>query len=245
MPAVLVTGASTGIGAAVARRLATDGHDVAVHFHQDRAGAKDVAGAVEVAGREAVVLQADLAKPAAARRVAEEALAALPDLQGVVNNAGVYLRAGVDEAGPDVWRRTLQVDLEAPFHVLQPLLPTLRGCRGAVVNIASIAAFRGSAHGAHYAAAKAGLIGLTHALAVELAPDVRVNAVAPGYIDTVMLGADTPEKRRRRESEVPLGRIGRPEDVAGAVAFLLGADAGYVTGQTLHVNGGLWPANVK
>lgn len=238
MPSALVTGASRGIGAAVARRLARDGFDVALHYHEDEAGAEASRRAVEAEGRAAVVLRADLADPTEAWRIAEDAARALGGVDAFVANAGLYDRRRLAEMTGDAWRRSMAVNLDAPAATTQALLPHL-GPGASVVFVSSVAAARGSAHGAAYAAAKAGLLGLTRSLARELAP-VRVNAVAPGYVDTDMLAEDSPERRREREREVPLGRVGTPDDVAGAVSWLVGPDGAYVTGQVLHVDGGLW-----
>jgi NAD(P)-dependent dehydrogenase (short-subunit alcohol dehydrogenase family) len=239
LPAALVTGASKGIGAAVARRLAADGFDVLVHYNKDTAGARRTAEAVKKLRRKAVVVKADLSAPRDLDWLAQETARAFPRLDCVVHNAGVYERRPFEKMTGTAWVATRLVDLDAPAVLTHLLLDRLAR-DASVVFISSIAAVRGSRHGAHYAASKAGLLGLTKALALELAPKVRVNAVAPGYVDTAILEADSPAKRKERAEEVPLARLGRPEDVASAVAFLAGPDARYVTGQVLHVNGGLW-----
>ncbi len=234
----LVTGASRGIGAAVARRLAEDGFDVIVHFAKHRAGADATAEAVREAGRRALVIQAGLGDPEAAWRLGEEAGAPGP-LACIVNNAGVYDRRSMAQMTGQAWRATMAVNLDGPAAMCQAAQPRL--AQGAsIVHVSSIVAVRGTSHGAHYAASKAALLGFTKAQALELAPSVRVNAVCPGYVDTDMIGGDSQERRVAREREVPLGRVGSPEDVAGVVSFLCGSDSAYVTGQVLHVNGGLW-----
>lgn len=236
--AALVTGASKGIGAAIAKRLAMDGFDVVVHCNTDRAGAKRTATAVERLGRRAVVAQADLGHPDGVDALAQIARAAFPRLAAIVHNAGFYDRRSFAELDGAAWRDTLAVDLEAPALLTRALLPNL-ATGAAIVFISSVAAARGSAHGASYAAAKAGLEGLTRSLAQELAPSIRVNAVAPGFVDTDILAGDSKAKRQERVAQVPLGRIGSPPEVAGAVSFLVGPDASYVTGTVLAVNGGL------
>jgi 3-oxoacyl-[acyl-carrier protein] reductase len=236
----LVTGASKGIGAACARRLARDGFDVIVHYHSDRKGAELTAAAVKKAKRKAILVQGDLAN---ARDVHAVTVAvqdnAKRDLAVVVHNAGMYDRRKFSEMGGTKWQATRAIDLDAPALLTFQVLPHL-SLGASVIFMSSIVAMRGSAHGAHYGAAKAGLLGLARSLAVELAPRVRVNAVCPGYIDTAMIGPEPAAKRREREAEVPLNRVGRPEEVAAVVSFLAGKDSSYMTGATLHVNGGLW-----
>lgn len=235
-----MTGASRGIGAATARRLAQDGFDVGVHYHRDSAGAKRTVEAVRKSRRKAIPLRADLSNPRDLDRLADEAGAAFPRLDALVHNAGVYERRPFADMTGAAWVATRLVDLDAPAVLTHLLLDRLAR-DSSIVFVSSIVAARGSRHGAHYAAAKAGLLGLARSLALELAPRVRVNAVAPGYIDTAILAEDSAARRRERAAEVPLGRLGRPEDVAAAVSFLAGPDSRYVTGQVLHVNGGLWP----
>src|ERR1041385_3361723 len=208
MPAALVTGASKGIGAATAKRLARDGFDVIVHYNSDVKGAKATAADIQHAGRKAIPVHADLAKPAGVRQLAQATLAAFPKLDALVLNAGAYDRRALADLDESAWRAALALNLDAPAFLTKRLAPHL--ARGAaVVFVSSVVAARGSSHGAAYAAAKAGLIGLTRNLARELAP-VRVNAVAPGYIDTAILASDTPARRKTRALEVPVGRVGAP-----------------------------------
>lgn len=239
MPTALVTGASKGIGAAVARRLAEDGFDLIVHYRGDAAGARRTADAVKAARRDATLIKADLTVGSEVGKLADQAADVAKRIDCVVHNAGIYERMPFEAMTGAAWVATRLLDLDAPALLTRALLPRMAK-ESSMTFISSVAAFRGSRHGAHYAAAKAALLGLTRSLALELAPRVRVNAVAPGYIDTNMLRDDGPAKRRQRAAEVPLGRIGRPEEVAGAVSYLAGPDGRYVTGQVLHVNGGLW-----
>ena len=241
MAAVLVTGASRGIGAATAARLANDGFDVVVHYHTARDGAERTATAVRAAGRRALVAGADVADWPAVEALARAATQEFPDLVGVVNNAGIYPRARIDAVTPADFARTLAVNAAGAFHVTKALVPHLRARgHGRIVNLSSILGVMGSKHGAHYSASKAALIGLTKSLARELAPDgILVNAVCPGAIETDMIAADRPETRAERERTIPLGRVGQPEEVADVVAALFGPAGRYVTGQVIHVNGGL------
>lgn len=222
VPTAFITGAARGIGLATARRFADDGYDLVLHHN--RTPPADVPGRW---------VQADLADPEAAWACAEEAGA----VDVFVANAGAYHRTGLQGMEGTTWRRSMAVNLDAPAAMVQALLPRMAS-DGRIVFIGSIAAERGSAHGASYAAAKAGLEGLMRSLARELAPRT-VNLVAPGYIDTDMIGEDTETRRAARAQEVPVGRVGRPEEVADAVAWLSSPGAAYTTGTTLRVNGGL------
>lgn len=239
VPAALVTGASRGIGAAIARRLAHEGFDVAIHYNQDKTGAEATAAAVRDAGAKAVILRGDLADNDVAQSIAEQAMESFDELTVFVANAGNYDRVGLSQLDARRWRSNLAVNLDAPAIMSHVLAEALQERGGCIVHVSSIVASRGTAHGAAYAAAKAALLGLTKAHALELAPQVRVNAVVPGYIDTDMIGDDTAERRAQRVNEVPLLRIGTPQDVASVVAWLVSSDAAYVTGQAIHVNGGL------
>lgn len=236
----LVTGASRGIGRATAQLLASRGFDVALHGHRNLPEAETLARAIEARGREAFAVAGDLASPDGPGAVAQALRRRWGGLDVVVHNAGAYPRTRFEEVGPSEWRDCLQLNLVGPALLTRELLPELRrSSAGRVIFVASVLAANGSRHGAHYAAAKAGVLGLTRSLARELAPTITVNAVAPGSIDTDILASDTPEQRAARGAAIPLGRVGRPEEVAEAIAFLASAEASYLTGATLHVNGGL------
>src|SRR3990172_9226617 len=176
----------------------------------------------------------------ASRGIGGEAVEALGRLDVLVNNGGVYERALLDDTSPKAWDRRLAVNLHGAFYMAKAAVPEMKKAGGGrIVNVSTQLAFRGTSHGADYVAAKAGLVGLTRALALEFARDsILVNAVAPGAIETDILASDTPEDRARRIRTIPLGRVGRPEEVAAAIAFLVGPGGDYITGQVLHVNGG-------
>ena len=236
----LVTGASRGIGAATAVRLAHDGFDVAVNYLSRKEGALRTVQAIEATGRKAIAVQADVSDPADARRMVSETVMGLGRLDVLVNNAGVYERAFFDDTKVEDWDRRLATNLSACFYTAKAAVPEMRKVGGGrIISITSQLAYRGTTHGADYVAAKAGVVGLTKALALELAKDrILVNAVAPGSIETDILAGDSPEDRERRARTIPLGRVGLPEEIAAAVAYLASPDAAYVTGQVLHVNGG-------
>lgn len=240
--AALITGSSRGIGAATARRLAEDGFDIVVHYHEAEDRAKRTVEDVREAGAEAVVLQADIADPDQARSMVEESLAHFEHLDTLINNAGMYPRNTIDQVEPADFERVVKVNAQGAFNVTKPLVEHLqeRG-GGRIVNLSSILGARGSKHGTHYSSSKAAVLGFTKSLARELAPDgILVNAICPGAIETDMIAQDTDAKRRQREETIPMGRVGQPEEIAGVIAFLVGEDASYVTGETIHVNGGLY-----
>lgn len=236
----LVTGASRGIGAATALRLAKDGFDVAVNYVSRRDGALKVANGIHDLGRKAIAVRADVSRPDEVKRMVSETVVGLGRLDVLVNNAGVYQRSFLDDITTDEWDRRLGINLSSCFYASKAAVPEMRKAGGGrIISVTSQLAYRGTSHGADYVAAKAGIVGLTKALALELAKDrILVNAVAPGSIETDILAGDTPEDRARRTRTIPLARVGRAEEVAAAIAFLASPDAAYITGQVLHVNGG-------
>ena len=235
--AALVTGASGGIGAAIARALHAQGASVALSG--TRRDALD-ALAAEL-GERAHVCPADLRDAAEPDQLIEAAEAAAGPLHILVNNAGMTRDMLAMRMRDADWQAVLDVDLSAPFRLARA---TLRGMvrrrAGRIVNISSIVGVTGNAGQSNYAAAKAGLIGMTKALAQEVASrGITVNAVAPGFIVTAMTEALNDAQRTKLADSIPLGRLGQPEDVAAAVTYLVSDEAGWVTGATLHVNGGM------
>lgn len=242
MPTVLITGASCGIGAAAARVFAREGWDVGINYNQSRCEAQALAAELAALGGKAVPIQADISVPERAERLVEEAETALGSLDAVVCNAGTALLPKLlTDIQTDQWRNLMSVDLDGVFYTLRAAIPGLvRQHRGAIVTVSSMWGLTGGSCEAPYSAAKAGVIGLTRALAKELGPsNIRVNCVAPGVIDTDMNRHLTPEERTVLGEEAPLGRIGRPEEVAEAIYFLASDRASFITGQVLSADGGM------
>jgi 3-oxoacyl-[acyl-carrier protein] reductase len=236
---VLVTGASKGIGAAIARRLAADGYPVTVHYGRDEAGARMVIEAIEEAGGGARLLGFDVRDRAASRRALAGALEAHGAFWGVVLSAGITRDNAFPALADEDWDDVLRTSLDGFYNVLHPLVMPMvrRRDGGRIVAISSVAGVVGNRGQVNYSAAKAGLIGASKAPAVELARRaITVNSVAPGLIDTAMT-ADLP--RERLLEMIPLRRLGTAAEVAGTVAFLMSPEAAYITRQVITVDGGL------
>lgn len=233
---VLVTGAARRIGAACVRRLHAEGCRVVVHARRSLAEAGALCAELnDRRADSALALEADLSRVEDIRGLVERATARWGRLDGLVNNASLFQPTALADVSAQDWDTLMGVNLRAPFFLCQAAAPQLRAGRGAIVNLVDVYAHRPHPGYSVYGIAKAGLVALTRALARELAPEVRVNAVAPGAI---LWPADaTTDDQAEVLARVPFGRAGAPEDIAGAVLFLL-RDAGYVTGQVLDVDGG-------
>ncbi len=237
----LVTGASRGIGAATAGAFARAGADVVVHHRASPSQANQVAADVRAAGRRAWLVAADLGEAGAATRIAATVAAATGRLDVLVHNAGIWTAGRVESMSLEVWRETMRVNLDAVFELTQALLPFLQQSESAaIVIVTSTAAQRGEADHSHYAASKGALVAWTKSLAVELAPRVRVNAVAPGWVGTEMVEREMQQPARRLEIEaaIPRGRVATPDEIAGPIVFLASDLAAHITGEILNVNGG-------
>jgi 3-oxoacyl-[acyl-carrier protein] reductase len=237
----LVTGASRGIGRAVALALADDGCAVAVHYRQAAERAAETVAAIRAAGGRAEAFAADLSAPDQAEKLAAAVAASLGPIDVLVSNAGVRHTQFLQLTSLDQWRATLATNLDAAFLLAKAAARAMSRRRsGRIVLISSDAALLGDALNAAYSASKAGLLGLARSAARELAPmGVTVNVVAPGTIETDMTAALDGARRARQVSAIPMGRLGRPEEVAAVVRFLCSEDAAYITGQILSVDGGL------
>jgi NAD(P)-dependent dehydrogenase (short-subunit alcohol dehydrogenase family) len=238
MPTALVTGAGKGIGRGIARRLRSDGYDVAV-ADIDLAAAETTAGEIE--GR---ALQCDVSDPDAVAAMAEQ----FDGLDVLVNNAGIYTFGPLTAMPVSDYRTVTDVNMLGTILCTQALQSALAARRGAVVNLASLSATTPVPGTGIYSATKAAIVSITQLFALELAPaGIRVNAVAPGRIATEGTASrqQDAEKEARTAALIPLGRVGIPEDVAGAVSFLAGPDASYITGQTLCIDGGITIATME
>ena len=237
--AVLVTGGARRIGAAIARALHATGANVVLHCHRSRAEAEFVAASLQAQRpNSCAIVQGDLLQFEELARIAEAAAAAFGRLDGLVNNASSFAATPFGATARSQWDELIGSNLRAPYFLSQAAAPALRASRGAIVNIVDIHAERQLKDYPVYSIAKAGLAGLTRSLALELAPEVRVNAVSPGAILWPDEDAHFPrDERERIVQQTPLSRMGSPEDIAGAVKYLL-LDAPYVTGQVFAVDGG-------
>jgi len=236
-----VTGASRGIGRAIAVALGTAGHRVAFCYSSDHAGAKDTQAAVEATGVDACAVQADVADADSVDRAFSEIEGSLGPVELLVNNAGITRDGLVMRMSDEQWDDVLQTNLTGAFHTIRRASPKMmRGRFGRIVNVSSVSGQTGQAGQANYSAAKAGLVGLSRAVARELAPrNITCNVVAPGPIVTAMTDGLPDDWHAWAEQTVPLGRLGTPEEVGAVVTFLCSDSAGYVTGALVPVDGGL------
>ena len=238
---VLVTGASKGIGQAVAERLAMDGFDICIHYNSDRAGAETTAQLVEQAGRKATLVQFDVTDHDVVKNVLEAYIQEHGAFYGVVVNAGITRDAAFPMMTQDDWNSVIRTDLDGFYNVVNPcIMPMISAKKGGrIVVVSSVSGISGNRGQVNYSAAKAGLIGAAKALSVELAKrKITVNCVAPGLISTSMTDLE-PAVIEHAMAMVPMKRMGSPKEVAHCVSFLVSDGASYVTRQVLSVNGGM------
>ena len=239
----LVTGASKGIGASIARHLAADGATVIVNYASGKSDADKVVEQIAAAGGKAVALQADLSKPAEVTRLFAEVRNAFGTLDVLVNNAGIYEFAALETVTPEHFHKQFDLNVLGLILSTQEAIKLFPQSGGSVINISSVASKIAPPQTAVYSATKGAVDVVTRSLATELGPrKIRVNAVNPGMIETegtVSAGITTSDFRRKVEADTPLGRIGQPRDIAPAVAFLASADADWITGEIFYIAGGL------
>ena len=237
----IVTGASRGIGAAIAKRLGEDGFRVVVNYAGSEAKANEVVEAIKANGGQAIAIQADVAKSDDVKTLVKTTLDTFGQIDCLVNNAGITRDGLLMRMKEADFQDVLATNLSGAFLTSQAVTrPLLKSKAGRIINIASVVGITGNAGQANYAAAKAGLIGLTKSVARELASrHVTVNAVCPGFIQTDMTDALTDAQREATLGQIPFNRFGQVEDVANLVSFLASNEAAYVTGQTIAVDGGM------
>jgi NAD(P)-dependent dehydrogenase (short-subunit alcohol dehydrogenase family) len=239
---VLVTGAQQGIGRAIALRCAAAGADVAVNWLDDEAAATQIADEIRAEGRRALTVRGDVGRLAEVEAIVAAVEDRLGRIDVLVNNAGVFPRVPFLELRESDWDYVLDVNLKGTCFCAQAVAKRMvaAGRPGAIINLTSGAAYRGSPRGAHYCASKGGVVSLTRQMALELAPyRIRVNAIAPGLTDTAQPRyGSTEEEIAAAAQTIPLGRIAQPDDIARTAVFLASDEAGFTTGQILHVNGG-------
>ena len=237
----LVTGASGGIGRAIALQLARDGYAVAVHCHRNKDKAERVCDEITAMGGNTALFMCDISDADAVAGMMNHIYCVLGPVSVLVNNAGIAQQKLFTDLSADEWRQMMSVHVDGAFYTSRAVLPDMiRAHSGSIVNISSMWGQTGGSCEVHYSTAKAALIGLTKALAKEVGPaGVRVNCVAPGVIRTEMLAELSEETLNELADEAPLCRLGTPEDVAQAVSFLVSDNASFITGQVLAPNGGI------
>jgi len=237
---VLVTGGSRGIGKAIVLHCARQGAIVGINYHRHEQEAQDTLAHIIKQGGTGLLLKGDVSQRQQVNDMIHLFTETHDHIDVLVHNAGIYQRATIGTLSSDQWRHTLSVNLDSCLYLVQAATPHI-GKNGRIIFIASQLAFKGTPHGADYATSKAGMLGCMRSFALELAPrDITVNAIAPGTIDTDLIAGYTEKQRRQRAQEIPLGRIGTPDDIAQVCVFLASELSGYITGETINVNGGLY-----
>ncbi|MBD8497020.1 3-oxoacyl-[acyl-carrier-protein] reductase [Paenibacillus arenosi] len=238
----LVTGASRGIGRSVALKLASEGADVVVNYAGSEAAAAETVAAIEALGRRAIAIRANVGKTQEADQLIQSTMEQFGRIDILVNNAGITRDNLIMRMKEEEFDQVIETNLKGVFNCLKAVTrPMMKQRSGRIINISSVVGVLGNPGQANYVAAKAGVIGLTKASARELASrNITVNCVAPGFIETDMTDALSSEMREQLLHGIPLARLGQPEDIANAVLFLASNDSSYMTGQTIHVDGGMY-----
>jgi len=236
----LITGASRGIGKAIAQQFANHGCYVGINYNTHEKEAEETLQSLKNTDKSGMLLQGDISRKEDVRNIVENLVAKRDRIDILVHNAGIYFRHQFKDITSEEWSKILNVNLHATYELTKETLPFIPK-NGRIIFISSQLAFKGTSHGADYATSKAGLLGLMRSLSLELANDnILVNAVAPGTIDTDIIANYTKEQREQRIDEIPLHRLGSPQEVADVCVFLASDLARYITGETVNVNGGLY-----
>lgn len=237
----IVTGASRGIGRSIAIELAKNGANVVVNYSGNEEKAKETAKEVEASGAKALVFRADVSNADDVQAMLKETISTFGGIDILVNNAGITKDNLLMRMKENDWDQVMDINLKSVFLTTKAVArPMMKQRKGKIINVSSIVGVMGNAGQANYVASKAGVIGLTKTSAKELAPrGINVNAVAPGFIETDMTGELGEDVQTSMKQMIPLERFGQPEDIAKAVVFLASDDADYITGQTIHIDGGM------
>jgi acetoacetyl-CoA reductase len=238
---VVVTGASRGLGRAIAEELASGGAKVVVNYSRSKEPAEEVVNQITESGGEAIAVQADVSDAEQAQKLIDQAIEKFNRVDVLVNNAGINIDRTLKKLSVEDWDKVIQVDLNSAFYTVHAVLPhmTEQG-GGKIINMSSFVGEAGNIGQANYSAAKAGLLGFTKTAAQELARiGITVNAICPGFIETDMVANIPEEAQQKLRKQVPLGRFGKPEEVARAVRYLV-EDGDYITGQSIDINGGIY-----
>jgi acetoacetyl-CoA reductase len=238
---VVVTGASRGLGKAIAEELASGGAKVVVNYSRSKEPAEELVDQISESGGEAIAVQADVSDAEQAQKLIDQALERFNRVDVLINNAGINIDRTLRKLSVDDWDKVIQVDLNSAFYTVHAVLPHMTDQGGGkIINMSSFVGEAGNIGQANYSAAKAGLLGFTKTAAQELARfGITVNALCPGFIETDMVANIPEEAQEKLRKQVPLGRFGKPEEVARAVRYLI-EDGDYITGQSIDINGGIY-----
>ncbi len=236
----IITGASRGIGKAIAIKYAEYGAFVGINYLSNDKQAIDTLKNVEKAGGDGILLKGDISKPEQVEKIINDFLKKTDNIDVLVNNAGIYIRNKLNEITYEKWNKVIETNLSSCFYLSKKVIQHMKE-NSCIIFISSQIAFRGTPHGLDYASTKAGMLGMMRSLALEFSDKkIRVNAIAPGIIDTDIISNYTREMKQKRAQEIPLKRIGTPEDIANTCLFLASDMSSYITGETINVNGGYY-----